>query len=413
MLRARLPSLLVLAVALGCAARASAPVDPELSHQLEKMKEAAAAPAMPEPAPAEAEKKPQPVTPPRSPATRIARARTALPPGGGDSPLKAVSDDSPYVVGLLAGGASPETRSRATALLIDVGHEPAVLVGRHDFDARVTKLEGALDLRTEAGEPLVLAVMTGPGATTACGWLLAEKRPRFLCAPKLSAPSRYDVIAGELVESWEATFPPPDLVPGARTGRVMRFATTGWDEVDGFRCLARPLDESVLASGPGELRRWQRDTVARLAKAARRANDALHKEEAERFLHDAIAADACDEKPWRLLGRLEFESGQAAKGAPSLAVAVALESYEAAPLVDLADALADLETSNADDQAAFESTRKILERPASIRPLAERAKDPHALARSLYQLYLERTSEAAAMHEPRRRRVESQLRTLR
>jgi hypothetical protein len=328
--------------------------------------------------------------------------------------LRVADAESPYVVGLLGRSPAGEGMSRVTLVLVDVSHAPAVLVGRHDFDARVSVLSGVFTLRSDSGEPIVLAELTGPGATTACGWLLAPSRPRFLCAPKLSGPSRFDVRQGELLETWEATFPPAELVPSARSGRVLRFSTTaGWNEADGFRCLAAPLDEAILGAGSGALRRWQYDSVRRLARAARRASDTLDNEEAERLLREAIAADACDPEPWRLLGRLQFQRGNAAEGAPALAVAVALASHDAPPLVDLADALVDLETSRAADQEAFARTRKILARPASTRGLAERADAPRVLARSLYELYLERTAGEEALHQARRRRVEAQLQILR
>ena len=348
-----------------------------------------------------------PEPPPRDPAVRLERARRALPLGEG-TVVRDPEVGSPYVLALraLSGGG-------ALLGLVDVRVAPGVLIGRHDFTLGPMALTDAFVLRTSTGEPAILAALDGVDGASACGWWLSARHPRFLCAPKVARDSDFDQVGGVLLESWETDFPPPPLAEPTRTGRMIRLTPAGrWAEIDGFRCLGRPLAEVVEEAGSRGVRRWQRDMVGRLVRVARHQSDTFHDERAEALLEDAIAVDACDAGPWRLLGRLRFQSGQTESATPALAAAVALDSHEAAPLVDLADAVVGLDVSTPAGTEAWDTTRVLLARSSATRRLAEGAPGPKALARSLYLAYLERTAESADRHRTRRRRVEQQLQLL-
>ena len=191
---------------------------------------------------------------------------------------------------------------------------------------------------------------------------------------------------------------------------MFRLSSAGrWAEVDSFRCLGRPLPDALEEAGRHGVRRWQRDTVRRLTRVAVHESGTFDDERATRLLRDAVLVDACDAEPWRLLGRLEFQAGRTADAAPALAAAVALDSHDPAPVVDLADALVGLDVSTPAGAEAFGLTRELLARPLAMRSLVGGASSPKILARDLYQSYLERTQPSAAQHHSRRRRVEAQL----
>jgi len=336
-----------------------------------------------------------------------------LPPGDGEVTLTDPTDAPTYVLGVkafsIAGG-----RGGVLLALVDVTRDPAVLIGRHDFVARPQRIRGSFVLRTSAGELVLLAELHGAEGTSACGWWLGRDRPRFLCAPKVGRASRYEARRGLLVESWQTDFPPAALSPPTRTGRMVRLsADGGWTEVDSFRCLGRPLAEAIDQAGARGMRRWQHDSVARLLRAARSQSRRFDDERAATLLRDAIATDSCAAEPWRLLGRLRFQSGRNVLATPPLAAAVALDSHDPAPLVDLADALVGLDVSTRAGREAFAVTLLLLERSRATRHLAGGVANPKALARALYRAYLQRTADRAVLHRSRRRRVERQLEVLR
>ena len=352
-----------------------------------------------------------PKPPPRDPSVRRARARAALPPGS-EAVFIEVGEASPYLMALVP-IALGEGRDGALLALVDVTQKPGVLLGRHDFVSGPMTARKALVVHTMRGEPAILAELDGEKESMTCGWWLAEKRPRFLCAPKIAGESRYETYRDELVESWETEFPPAGLAEPTRTGRMLRLSPAGrWTEVDSFRCLGRPLAESLEEAGRHRLRRWQRDTVRRLSRVALHESRAFADERASRLLRDAVIVDACDAEPWRLLGRLEFQAGRMASAAPPLAAAVALDSHNPAPLVDLADALVALDVSTQGGAEAWALTCQLLARPPATRALVDGVTGPKVLARDLYKSYLERTEETAVRHHSRRRRVEGQLQVL-
>lgn len=297
--------------------------------------------------------------------------------------------------------------------LVDVRTDPGVLVGRHDFPVGAGGVRGVFVLESAVGDPVVLAELEGPRASSMCGWWISRRSPRFLCAPKIAGPSTYAVVEGLLVESWETDFPPEALSAPTRTGRMFRLSAAGrWAEVDSFRCLGRPLAEIAKDAPRGEIRRWQRDSIHRYARVARHQSEAFEDERATELLRDAVTVDACDAQPWRLLGRLEYQAGRMDRAVPALAAAAALDSREPATLVDLADALVALDAGTVAGKEAFSTARTVLNRPAATRDLASSAPSPKVLARDLYRAYLDRTETAAARHFTTRRRVEGQLAVL-
>lgn len=365
----------------------------------------AATPEMPAPTPA-AE-----AAPPREPEVRFARARAALPPGTKPT-FSDVGRTTPYVLAISSLGTTGGREATMLAL-IDVRQSPGVLVGRHDFPVGPVQVDGAFLIETTGGEPTVLATLDAPKESSTCGWWIAARRPRFLCAPKVAGHSEYDVVEGLLVESWQTDFPPSSLAEPTRTGRMVRLSSAGrWAEVDSFRCLGRPLLEVAAEARRGGVRRWQRDSIRRLSRVAHHQSEVFDDERAVALLRDAIAIDACDAQPWRLLGRLEYEAGHTVAAVPALAAAVALDSRDPAPLVDLADALVGLDASTPEGAEAFDVAVEVLARPALTRGLVQAPTGPKALARGLYGTYLEATESVATRHHSRRRRVESQLQVL-
>lgn len=352
-----------------------------------------------------------PVPPPRDPAVRAARARAALPPGAGQTVVD-VGGASPYVFATMPLRAAAG-RGGTLFGLVDVRANPGVLVGRHDFPVGDVQIGAPLSLETTTRQPVLLAELAAPSESSTCGWWISPQRPRFLCAPKVARASIHSVVDGLLVESWETEFPPLSVAPPTRTGRMVRLSPAGrWAEIDSFRCLGKPLAEATAEATRGGVRRWQRDSIRRLTRVARHRSETFDDERASSLLRDAIAIDSCDADPWRLLGRLEYQAGRTAVAVPALAAAVALDSRDPASLVDLADALVALDVGSEEGREAFSAAQEMLARPPSTRTLVEAPVGPKALARGLYETYLEQTDATAARHHSRRRRVEGQLEVL-
>ncbi len=347
--------------------------------------------------------------PPLDSGIRRRRVVASLPPGGADPVWRDPIEGGPYAVVLQNRGPG-NAGDRWLLALVDVRRDPGTFLGRHDFIGVGVGLGRAFALATERGDAVVLAEMEEGQGVRACGWWLPAGSPRFLCAPKVVGPSRYDTVGALLVESWPADFPP---MPEGRiplTGRMFRLSPTGrWSEVEGFRCLGLRLEEAVAEAGGVGLRRWQRDGVARRVRVALRESRAFDDEQAIELLRDAIVIDSCAAEPWRLLGRLEFQAGRNGRAVPALATAVSLASHEDAPLVDLADALAAIDIDGPEAREALMAARELLARSRRNQPLVLNVSTTRQLARVLYHTYLERTADAPDRHRSRRRRVQRQL----
>lgn len=391
---------------VGCGA--STPSPQQIDARVRAQREALVQAPAPEATPAATAPKP----PPRDPSVRSARAQAALPRGRAAN-LHDAGSTTPYVLATSSLGADGVGRPATMLGLVDVRADPGVLLGRHDFAFGPVQVGKVAVLETATGDPVVLAELSGPREASMCGWWISPRGPRFLCAPKITGPSKYEVIEGLLVESWQTDFPPPSLSAPTRTGRMFRLSPSGrWSEIDSFRCLGRPLRDVAAETHRGGIRRWQRDSIRRFARVARHQSDAFEDERATNILRDAVAVDACDAEPWRLLGRLEYQAGRAERAVPALAAAVALDSREPAALVDLADALVALDPETPEGEEALATALELLARPASTRDLAQSATAPDELARGLYRSYLDQTEAVAARHVTTRRRVEGQLQAL-
>lgn len=342
--------------------------------------------------------------PPADASVRAARARAALPPGP-NARVFDPSDGSPYVLALRS-----EPGAGALFGVVDVRTDPGQLVGRHDFSSSSASADTVLSLRSASGDLVLLARLDLSGEAAACGWWLVPGRPQFVCAPRIDGTSTLAASRGDLIESWASRYPPPSVADPGRTGRVLQLSPVGrWSEIDGFRCLVRPLADVLTETRVGRIRRWQRDTVRRLTRVALHQSRTFEDDRAAGLLRDALEVDACDAEPWRLLGRLQFQRGQYDDATPALAMAVGLRSRDPAPLVDLADALVEVDAATAAGERAWAQTKEILARPTSTRALAAGAGGPTSLAARLYRAYLERTETSAERHRATRRRVEQQL----
>lgn len=394
--------LVALAVS-ACAAGAPHPT--EVRAQANAARAAAAAEPVPEPAAAPRS------PPPRDPAARTRRARAALPPGS-KAVLREPPQPSPFVVAVES-FADPQGGDEVMLALVDVTTEPGRLIGRHDFAGGPVEAGDALALEAATGEPIVLVALRSAVESSTCGWWIRAGRPRFLCAPRIRGPSRHRAVGDALIESWSTDYPPEPLASPTVTGRMLRLTPAGrWSEVDSFRCLGRPLDDVLVEAGRIGVRRWQRDSIRRLTRVARHQSRTFADDRAVGLLRDAIAIDACDAIPWRLLGRLEFQRGNSEVAAATLAIAVSLDSHEPATLVDLADALVGLDVTTPEGREALALVGRGLERSASTRSLRAPGAGPKQLARALYESYLDRTADAPERHRSRRRRVERQLQVL-
>jgi hypothetical protein len=364
--------------------------------------------------------------PPRDDAERRKRALSAVAPGIALGEVVPVADGTRYVLSLAR---VESDGARAPHLvLIDVSGESGFVVGEHEFDlgrertgtAAPVKISRAVSLGGDGGEPVVLAELLGGGEGDAslfgfCGWSLG-RRPEFQCAPRLGSSSRYEVRDGELVESWtvDSAGVRTEAKAGTRSGRVLRFADGRWAETDGFRCLGRPLAEAFAEAGRQSISAWQRETVRRLTQAAKRESDALETDVAIARLQGALEVDGCAPEVWRVLGRLEFEAGRP-KAAATLAVAMVLAPRDDAVVLDLADALAVLDTRRPEQRESWHTAVAVLDARATTRGFVQGAggKSPAALALALYRAFLERTPADDDRLRARRRRVEQKVETLR
>lgn len=368
---------------------------------------------------------PTPV-PPRDDAERRARAAKALPSGVAPGDLAVAGDGTRWVMALVA-----PKRGDATVgpnlLLLDVSAPEGVLLGEHDFgqsapDGKPPARIGRA-LLLDAGsreEPVVLAeLLPADGSNDpllgACGWWLRRRRAMFSCAPRLTPTSKLEVHDGQLVETWQVD----PLGGGAArdagrvSGRVLRFAEGRWQETDSFRCLGTPLDQAWKQAGRRPLAAWQEQTVRTLTRSATRAAGGLETETASARLRDALVVDGCAPETWRLLGRLEFESARP-DAARTLAVALALAPRDDGVLLDLADSLAVLRPDVPAQRESWHDVVAVLGGRPATRAWVEGAagRSPRALARTLYETYLARTSPDDEWLQARRRRVTEKIAAL-
>jgi hypothetical protein len=271
-----------------------------------------------------------------------------------------------------------------------------------------------MEVVADGGEPVVLAEVARARETIACGWWLRRRGSRFVCAPRVGGASSYRGADGVLVEEWQADLPGTGGLErvSATSGRLLRIHGGRWREVDQFRCLALPLEAALREAGPPGVAAWQEAAVRRRVDAARRAAQSLETEQAIGFISDALAIDGCDAESWRLLGRLQFESGRAARAAPALAVAVALAPRDPAAMVDLADALAVLDTRPAPGAEGLRQAVAALDSRGATRAVVDAAgrgaggtPTSRALARAFYAAFLERTDPGDPRLEAARRRA--------
>ena len=379
-----------------------------------------------------------------------ARAASVLPTGLVLQEVKALPGGSPYAVGI-ARATDCANSGCLTLLLLDLADTPPTLLASHEFEAEIGAIPGPgsapgtsapgrieriarLVPAATGNQPVLLAELVGPGGGTvsACGWWVRPGGPTFVCAPKTVFASTFEAREGDVIERWRTDLPGPpgdaadDEPSGGWTGRVLRFATRGWEEAGSFRCLARPLGDVLDQVEPQGLSAWQREMVLRLRGLARADAQRLDTDGALAQLQDALDLDRCDAETWRLIGRLEYESGEAGKAAPALAVALGLAPSRDAILLDLADTLTVLRTSTAAGRKSWTVTRAtLLDRPATRGLVARHegeapaaparaartppADSPDGVALALYREWLRRAGSEGTLAEPIRRRVEQKI----
>lgn len=363
--------------------------------------------------------------PPRDDAERRARASRALPPGASLGTLKAVGDGTRWALALVEARRDQQSVG-PNLVLFDVAAPAGVILGEHDFGLEQpetpppSRLERTFLLDATPDEPVVLADLQRADdaperAFGACGWWLRRRKAAFLCAPRLTPDSRYDVHQGQLVESWSVDSLGAQLPAkaGKLSGRKLRFVEGRWQETDSFRCLGRPVAEALKEAGRQPLETWQRDGVRRLTQSATRASEQLETDVAIARLQDALAIDGCAGDTWRLLGRLEFQAGKSGAAA-TLAVAFALAPRDDAVMIDLADALAGLDTTKPAQRDTWHSVVAVLDSRGPTRVYVEGGAggSPRAVAAALYRTFLERTSPDDEWLASRRRKVEEKLAAL-
>jgi cytochrome c-type biogenesis protein CcmH/NrfG len=198
----------------------------------------------------------------------------------------------------------------------------------------------------------------------------------------------------------------------------LRILGGRWREADHFRCLGGPVERAMVEAGTSGVGTWQQTATAQLTLAARRASDALETDRAIELLGDALAIDGCNTGAWRLLGRLQFESGRAARAVPPLAVGLALAPRDAAAMVDLADALAALNAGPSAGSESLDEAVAALDTHGTTRAIVEKARarsgssavpPPRVLAAVLYEEFLARTDADDPRVEAVRRHAESEL----
>jgi hypothetical protein len=362
---------------------------------------------------------PLPGRAPRNDAERVARAR-----GAWNSPrplpeLVAAGPGSRYAFALESAREGGPIHDRL--LLLDLGPEPGVIVGEHEFGAGDLGVSGSDDASpriattfeaaSDTAEPLLLAEIEGRGRTLACGWWFERSRSRFVCAPSIGGPSRYRLVDRALFETWEAELPGDGGVPGVRgtSGRSLHLVGGRWREEDPFRCLGWSIEDALREAGTQGIASWQTRGVQQRVAAAMRAADDLEPGTARSLLRDAVAIDGCDANAWRILGRLEYENGNAAAAAPALAMAVALRPNEPAALLDLADALAVLDSGSTAGSTALRRTTDTLRRRPATAALVSRGgrRGARGLAAACYRGFLGATVRDPRLEVARRHAAES------
>jgi len=364
--------------------------------------------------------------PPRDDAERRARATKALPPGAQLGTLQAVGDGTRWALAL-ATARRGDDGVGPNLVLFDVSSPTGVLLGEHDFGLEQpgppppTRLQRTFLLDASPKDPVVLGELLRADdapepSLGACGWWLRRRKAAFLCAPRLTPDSRYDVHQGQLVESWSVDSVGSHVVAakaGRQTGRKLRFVDGRWQETDNFRCLGRPLEQALAEAGRRPVETWQRDGVRRLTQAATRAADQLETDVAIARLHDALAIDGCASDTWRILGRLEFQAGRP-EAAATLAVALALAPRDDAVMLDLADAVATLDPAKPAQRDTWHSVVAVLGSRGATRVYVDGGVggSPRSLAATLYRTFLDRTSSQGEWLTSRRRKVEDKLAAL-
>lgn len=362
----------------------------------------------PPPAAPEASPTPIPGRAPRDDAERIVRARAGWTESRPLPALVPVGTGSRYAFAVEAAREGGPARDRL--LLFDLGPGTGVIVGEHEFGvddlgppeggAAVPSIAKTFETMSDTAEPLLLASIEGRGRTLACGWWFERSRSRFVCAPSIGGPAEYRLVEHELFETWEAELPGDGGVPrvSGTSGRSLHLVGGRWREDDPFRCLGWTIEDALREAGAQGIATWQSRGVQQRVAAAERAADSLDLGTARSLLRDAVVIDGCEPNTWRLLGRLEYESGNAAAAVPALAMAAALRPNEPAALLDLADALAVLDSgSSAGSSAMRRATDVLRRRPATARLVAKGGRlGARGLAAACYRGFL-----GATAHDPR------------
>lgn len=353
---------------------------------------------------------------PRDDGERRARAQAALSPEEALGSLRAVGGGR---YGLALAVAGQESGS-ATLRLFDLGATPGTLVAAHRFGTGSVagggpaRIDEVFELLDPSGRSAVFAeLVSREGVRTLCGWRLSARRPELLCAPSFGKRSRYRAHRGALLETWPSGAPTEPLRPAGISGRTLVLTDDGWRELDAFRCLSQDLERALAEAEPQRLGRWQRNQIASRRSAAFRAIDRLEAKAAAALLEDALAIDACDVDTWRILGRLQREAGHAEQAVPTLAVAVALRPHGEAAVLDLADALVDLDAASEHEPAWSRACDVLMSRKGVRAVLGDRSVErPRDLARILYEYFLVLTERSAPRLGPQRRRARAQLERL-
>jgi hypothetical protein len=363
---------------------------------------------------------PLPGRPPTNATERLARARAAW---TAPRPLPEVVPAGPgsryaFAVELASPGAGA---ARDRLYLFDLAPNPGVIVGEHEFgpDELGTAGEAAgapvrvtatFEVMSDAAEPLVLAEIEGRGRVVACGWWFERRRSRLVCAPSIGGASHYRLVDRRLFEIWEADLPGDGGVSGVAgtSGRSLHLVGGRWREEEPFRCLGWKLEDALREAGSQGIANWQTRGVQQRVAAATRAAEELDLATARSLLRDAVAIDGCATTSWRLLGRLEFDNGDAAAAAPALALAIALKPREPAAALDLADALAVLQTGNPTGSASFHRTVETLHHAEATARIVERGarRGARGVAVAFYQAYLDATVGDPRLDTQRRHAVE-------
>jgi hypothetical protein len=197
-------------------------------------------------------------SPPRDDADRRARALAALAMGVELGPLVPVGNGSRYAVALARASRGGKTIG-PNLMLFDVSIPTGLLLGEHDFGDQPSgkgpaRLGRAFLVDGPPDEPVVLVELFADEQESepsfgVCGWWLDRRKPTFLCVPRLTPQSRFDVYEGQLVESWSVDAIGVQVASkaGTRSGRRLRFDDGRWQETDSFRCLGKPVAEAYAS----------------------------------------------------------------------------------------------------------------------------------------------------------------------